>query len=162
MINLNKILLIAIVLVFGFQITNAQTISVCRTVATSNQTKNNGYSCSYVVASSGLCSYYKVNINNDNNFIDNNFDNTDNVEVSLYPNPFTDVVNIKYPKIEKEQTPKVCFIDSNGKLISTSFVFSDYGNYATLEISTNSLSSGIYTIRIISDNKLYIVNAVKI
>lgn len=163
MINLKKILLIVLLLVVFVKITNAQTISVCRTVSTANETKSNGYSCSYVVAGAGLCSFNQIKINNiDNSFNESILENDENVKVLLFPNPFTEIVNIKYPKRENEESPKVCFIDANGKIISVSYKIKDFGNFANLEIYTNFLSNGIYTIRILSGNNMYIVNAVKI
>lgn len=81
------------------------------------------------------------------------FDMTANGQVSIYPNPFNNVVNIK-GELSEPESVDIQLFDSKGLLIkSKRFRTSD--NYFHQKIDLSSLSNGIYMLQISSKNASY-------
>lgn len=73
--------------------------------------------------------------------------------IKIYPNPFQDVVKIKLPTNE---TSKTLIYNLNGKIISESHQHSE--NY---KLDVSSLSSGIYFLKISTENRTIVKRIIK-
>ena len=78
-------------------------------------------------------------------------DDLDKIEISIFPNPVDDVLNIDlYGSLQKEHTVKV--VDVHGKVQKSFIILSDTG---TAEIDASDLSAGVYLMLI--DNATSII-----
>ncbi|MDR2408169.1 MAG: MBG domain-containing protein [Bacteroidales bacterium] len=73
-------------------------------------------------------------------------------KIRLYPNPATDKTVIELYGIEGNLT--IQLVDMQGKIISSKNIFS--GNYYQDVIHVSELPAGVYTVRVLHQNELYI------
>ena len=83
-------------------------------------------------------------------------DVTDNVIISAYPNPTVSDVTLKIEGLTEDA--QIILTDVQGKTISEQRL---PVNQTTMTISTNGLSSGVYYIRVITDNMTRVEKLIK-
>ncbi|MCH2235826.1 MAG: T9SS type A sorting domain-containing protein, partial [Crocinitomicaceae bacterium] len=76
--------------------------------------------------------------------------------LEVFPNPVSDVLTIQNLNIEGNATIEL--IDAQGKIISTNLVSGIFGNY---ELDMTELESGMYFVKIVTDNTAQKVRVVK-
>ena len=76
--------------------------------------------------------------------------------LEVFPNPVSDVLTIQNLNIEGKATIEL--IDAQGKIISTNIVSGIFGNY---ELDMTELESGMYFVKIVTDNTAQKVRVVK-
>ena len=64
---------------------------------------------------------------------------------SIYPNPSSNVANLMYYNLEKEEQLFVQMIDLNGKVVFNDFIIAQEGSLSTIDVSY--LPSGIYFVK---------------
>jgi hypothetical protein len=89
------------------------------------------------------------------NLISINMNNiSHDIQVSLFPNPVNNFINIKFNQLTSDNF-NIKILDFNGKIMHTEEVENLFSN--TYSIDLNKLSKGIYTMKI-TDNNGFIVN----
>ena len=71
--------------------------------------------------------------------------------MSIYPNPSNDILNITFNQLENKEQ-KIEILNSLGEIISEINISP---NTSVTKLNINDLSSGIYIIKLTSNNKSY-------
>lgn len=82
--------------------------------------------------------------------------NPADLDIVVYPNPFTELVKIQIKENVGENI-LVSLFDFQGRLIRAK----EYSNATNLEISLNTISQGVYFLKVSSDEKRQVVKIVK-
>lgn len=160
-------ILTILICIFAVSNANAQSLSGNRTVAAAKTVKTAKHTCSYVVAGGGLTTIATIKTYNANtqqqpdkqlvNF------NEENIETTLYPNPFTDYATVKFGIKPDAPNPKITITDASGRTFYPNFTITEQtDNYMAVEIITTNLKQGRYIIRIISGDKISAAKAIKL
>lgn len=98
-----------------------------------------------------ITSSRKVNLKSDN--LDFN-ENPNQVQISVFPNPASDWLNVEY-QLSKDGMVQLQLFDLKGRPITTYYIqeFQQRGQYIR-EINLHNLSSGIYLLNLLIENQL--------
>ena len=99
----------------------------------------------YAVGNKGTILSYQLNNTQDNTIIRDNI----RVDISSYPNPSADLVNILIPDKSGLITGLLTVSNSNGQVIMSKMIYSDISE-STVQINTSLLENGLYIVQIIS------------
>jgi hypothetical protein len=107
----------------------------------------------------GILFIKKDNKYNVVNSIKHTFDQTsienisivDNNLATIYPNPFTDIINIQFNQNIKNGTIELMTI--NGQIVTTKSITTDEGDQ--IQLNTLNISSGLYILKISSSDRVY-------
>ncbi|MBL1279545.1 MAG: T9SS type A sorting domain-containing protein [Fluviicola sp.] len=84
--------------------------------------------------------------------------NCSNKEINIYPNPFKDELIVELGDLVRNINAAIEIIDAQGKMVLSKMVLK---NESFSKISTERLNSGLYIVRIYSDNMVYTERIVK-
>ncbi len=99
----------------------------------------------YAVGNKGTILSYQLNNTQDNTIIRDNI----RVDISSYPNPSADLVNILIPDKSGLITGLLTVSNSNGQVIMSKMIYSDISE-SPVQINTSLLENGLYIVQIIS------------
>ena len=84
----------------------------------------------------------------------------ENVSISVYPNPFIDNINVQY-KVTRKGNIEIELIDIEGRIIDSFSKAMDSGSYNYELKGLSNLNSGIYILKTVVDNNIYIKKLIK-
>lgn len=87
--------------------------------------------------------------------------NPANIQVTAYPNPFTNEIRISFPIKEQAGNPIIQIIDNTGKVAEAQFQYTDDGSKGQAILKADNLGYGKYIIRILTGGCIYAVSAIK-
>lgn len=99
------------------------------------------------VASAGIITMAKRSPNPENS----NSDRNSAVSLKLAPNPANNILNIYITGLQKDKYASLSIISASGILLKTKQLKS---SDQTMQLNVSSLVSGMYTIKIVSDDKV--------
>ncbi len=80
-------------------------------------------------------------------------ENTNNINSNIYPNPFTDIINIEL-NLDKKGYVQIDLYDFTGKKIQNLYSNIVYDNFLKINYDLKNVQTGIYFLRINFDNKV--------
>ncbi len=84
--------------------------------------------------------------------------NGENASMVIYPNPATKTLNVEISAVDNDKTVNAAIFDFNGKLLQSHILKS---TNTLFQFDVQSLSSGVYILRVIWNNETYVWRFVK-